>query len=148
MAACRFPIATLLAWLWQRWEIEVAHREMKSGLGVGEKQCWNTRSADGSGAVVGLGLCPPAAGRLPHLGLAAAARRPRLAGGRVPNAGRLTTLWRSYRAALWGTAEFRALWMGTGDNGFSSCQNHSFKRTYTLKVPSPFFPIFNSNSLV
>ena len=38
-----YPIETILAWLWQRWELEVAHREMKSGLGVGEKQCWNTR---------------------------------------------------------------------------------------------------------
>jgi hypothetical protein len=35
------PIETILAWLWQRWEMEVAHREMKSGFGVGEKQCWN-----------------------------------------------------------------------------------------------------------
>ncbi len=35
------PVETLLAWLWQRWELEVAHREMKSGFGVGEKQCWN-----------------------------------------------------------------------------------------------------------
>ncbi len=35
------PIDTLLAWLWQRWELEVAHREMKSSFGVGEKQCWN-----------------------------------------------------------------------------------------------------------
>src|SRR5690606_14289721 len=42
----RFPLAPalLLAWLWQRWEMEVAHREMKSGLGVGEQQCWNPRS--------------------------------------------------------------------------------------------------------
>jgi len=31
------PIETILAWLWQRWELEVAHREMKSGFGVGEK---------------------------------------------------------------------------------------------------------------
>lgn len=37
-------IAELLAWLWQRWELEVAHRQMKSGLGLGEKQCWNDRS--------------------------------------------------------------------------------------------------------
>lgn len=35
------PMANLLAWLWQRWELEVAHRQMKSGLGLGEKQCWN-----------------------------------------------------------------------------------------------------------
>jgi DDE superfamily endonuclease len=38
------PVETILAWLWQRWELEVAHREMKSGFGVGEKQCWNPRS--------------------------------------------------------------------------------------------------------
>lgn len=35
------PTPLLLAWLWQRWELEVAHRQMKSGLGLGEKQCWN-----------------------------------------------------------------------------------------------------------
>ena len=34
----------LLAWLWQRWEVEVAHREMKSGFGVGEMQCWTAVS--------------------------------------------------------------------------------------------------------
>jgi len=27
-------------WLWQRWGLEIAHREMKSGFGIGEKPCW------------------------------------------------------------------------------------------------------------
>ena len=35
----------MLAWVWQRWEIEVTHREMKTGFGVGEMQCWNRVSA-------------------------------------------------------------------------------------------------------
>ena len=35
------PAAELLAWAWQRWEVEVCHREMKSGCGVGAVQCWN-----------------------------------------------------------------------------------------------------------
>lgn len=35
------PTPLLLAWLWQRWELEVAHRQMKSGLGLGEKQSWH-----------------------------------------------------------------------------------------------------------
>ena len=35
----------MLAWVWQRWEIEVTHREMKTGFGVGEMQCWNPVSA-------------------------------------------------------------------------------------------------------
>lgn len=44
------PAPELLAWLWQRWELEVAHREMKAGFGVGQKQCWNRRSAVCNGA--------------------------------------------------------------------------------------------------
>jgi hypothetical protein len=35
------PAADLLAWAWQRWEVEVCHREMKSGFGVGQVQCWS-----------------------------------------------------------------------------------------------------------
>src|SRR5579875_524250 len=31
----------LLAWAWQRWEVEVAHRAMKSDAGVGAVQCWS-----------------------------------------------------------------------------------------------------------
>jgi hypothetical protein len=104
-----FPIETLLSWIWQRWEIEVAHREMKSGLGIGEKQCWNPRSAVlavqwsvWSYALLLLagyrtwGLCggPPAPARW------------------WPGAKRwsFNTLWRSYRAALWANPEFRACW--------------------------------------
>lgn len=34
------PATALLAWAWQRWEIEVTHREMKTGWGVGAVQCW------------------------------------------------------------------------------------------------------------
>jgi hypothetical protein len=36
-----WPVAQLLGWAWQRWEIEVTHRELKCGFGVGESQCWN-----------------------------------------------------------------------------------------------------------
>jgi hypothetical protein len=39
------PVAELLADAWQRWEIEITHRELKSGFGVGEVQCWNPTSA-------------------------------------------------------------------------------------------------------
>lgn len=40
-----YPVATLLAWAWQRWECEVAHRDMKSALRIGDKQCWSATSA-------------------------------------------------------------------------------------------------------
>jgi hypothetical protein len=31
--------------MWPRWELEVAHREGKSGFGIGDKQGWNPRAA-------------------------------------------------------------------------------------------------------
>jgi hypothetical protein len=39
------PVETLLFWAWQRWELEIAHREVKSGFGLGDKQCFNPRAA-------------------------------------------------------------------------------------------------------
>jgi hypothetical protein len=109
------PIETLLTWLWQRWEIEVAHREMKSGLGLGEKQCWNTRSA-----VVSVQWSAWVYAVL----LLAGYRTWGLCGGPAtparwwPGAKRwsFNTLWRAYRSALWGRSEFQALWTPTGDN--------------------------------
>lgn len=113
--ALPLPLQTLLEWLWQRWEIEVAHREMKTGLGVGEKQCWNTRSAIVSvqwsvwvyALLVmagyrtwGLLSGPPTPARWWH-----GAKR-----------WSLSTLWRSFRSELWRTSEFRSLWTETGYN--------------------------------
>lgn len=40
-----FPIETILSWIWQRWEIEVTHREMKASFGVGDMQCYGPVSA-------------------------------------------------------------------------------------------------------
>jgi hypothetical protein len=108
------PAQELLAWAWQRWELEVQHREIKSGFGLGDKQCWNRRSAVTSVqwsawayAVLLLagyrtwGLChgPTAPGRW----------------WRGSQRWSFTTLWRAYRAALWGTPDFRAVWTATGN---------------------------------
>ncbi len=35
----------LLAWASQRWEVEVLHKELKSGFGLGETQAWHPVSA-------------------------------------------------------------------------------------------------------
>jgi hypothetical protein len=109
------PMEQIIAWLWQRWELEVAHRELKTGLGLGEKQCWNRRSAVTSvqwtawvyGLLVLAGLRtwglfdgPPTPGRWWQ-----GARR-----------WSFNTLWRGYRTALWGTSEFQPIWSATGDN--------------------------------
>jgi len=109
------PIESLLAWLWQRWEIEVAHRELKSGWGLGEMQCWNSRSAVVAVQWSGWGYA---------VLLLAGYRQWGLLGG-PPTPARwwkgakrwsLTTLWRALRAEVWQQTEFRALWTGTGAN--------------------------------
>jgi hypothetical protein len=107
-------VLDILAWTWQRWEIEVTHREMKSGFGVGEMQCWN-----GIATVLSVqwqvwlyAVLVLAGYRV--WGLTRGRLRP--AGRWWPGAARwsLNTLWRGYRQELWGTADFRALWTGTG----------------------------------
>jgi len=40
-----FEPALILAWVWQRSEIEVTHRDLKAAFGVGQMQCWNRVSA-------------------------------------------------------------------------------------------------------
>jgi hypothetical protein len=109
------PLETILAWLWQRWELEVAHREMKSNLGVGEKQCWNARSAVTS---VQWGAWVYA------LMILAGYRTWGILGGPRPATGwwgggkrwSFNSLWRAYRLALWDRGEFQPSWSGMGDN--------------------------------
>ena len=109
------PLETILAWLWQRWELEVAHREMKSGFGIGEKQCWNPRST--------LTSIQWSVWVYAILLLSAYRTWGLLNGPPVPTrwwqgAKRwsFNTLWRQYRAELWGTPQFQALWTRTPDN--------------------------------
>lgn len=101
-------VDTLLFWAWQRWEIEVAHREMKTSFGLGDKQCWNPRAAvvtvQWSAWVYslfllagyrtwGLSLAPPVPTRW----------------WRGSGRWSFATLWRAYRAALWGEHHFQPL---------------------------------------
>jgi len=109
------PVEILLTWAWQRWELEVEHRELKSGFGLGEKQCWNPHSA-----VISVQWTTWVYAVL----LLAGYRTWGLLGG-PPGPGRwwrgsrrwsFNTLWRAYRAAFWKNADFRAVWTTTGDN--------------------------------
>ncbi len=43
--ALPWPAVDVLAWAWQRWEIEVAHRELKTSCGLGAPQAWGPVSA-------------------------------------------------------------------------------------------------------
>lgn len=109
------PIAQLLAWLWQRWELEVAHRQMKTGLGLGEKQCWNKHatiaSVQWSVWIYSLmmlagyrawgndcGLRPPGRWRA------------------VPKRWSFNTVARQLRIELWQHPDFRATWARSGNN--------------------------------
>jgi hypothetical protein len=59
------PLEVLVLKLWQRWEVEVGFRWMKSGFGLGEKPCWGFESGERSvawsawvyGALVWSGYC-------------------------------------------------------------------------------------------
>ena len=59
-----------------------------------------------------LGLCHSGLGWLPYLGLCGVRRACALVGRRKRWS--FNTLWRSYRAALWGTAEFRPFGLEPG----------------------------------
>ncbi|MGC4192318.1 MAG: hypothetical protein QM589_14290 [Thermomicrobiales bacterium] len=39
------PAPALLGWAWQRWEVEVMHRELKGGFGLGQQQAFRPTSA-------------------------------------------------------------------------------------------------------
>jgi len=110
-----YPADFLLNWAWQRWELEVQHRELKSGFGLGEKQCWNPTSATVSvqwSAWV-YAICLLAGYRTWGLlnGPPTPARW-----WRGSKRWSFNTLWRSLRSALWSTPDFRAVWTGSGDN--------------------------------
>jgi hypothetical protein len=107
---------TLLSWAWQRWEVEVAHRELKSGFGLGEVQCWSPQAAVLSvqwvawvyAVLVLAGIQAWGVGR-----------------GPVPPPGRwwagsgrwsLARLWQGYRQELWGEQEFHRVSSGIVGN--------------------------------
>ncbi len=106
------PVDDLLVWLWQRWEVEVAHRELKRGFGVGEMQCWHPVSAS---TTVQRGIW------LYALCLLAGYGRWGVCGGPPPlgpwrkPVGRWSfpTLWRSLRTAEAGLPQIGGLWART-----------------------------------
>lgn len=117
-----YPAAQLLAWAWQRWELEVAHRELKSGFGLGQAQCWSGRAAIFSvqWAAWVYAVCVLAGLRAWGLG-----RGPLAPPGRWWRGGgrwSLDRLWQGFRQELWREAEFhpvssatRGIWWEMAD---------------------------------
>lgn len=107
------PVDQLLFWTWQRWEVEVAHRELKSNFGLGNKQCWQPMAAilsvQWSAWVYALLLLAGyRAWGLTHA--PAVPTRWWRGSGRWS----LNTLWRGFRTALWGAHQFHPLDPGSG----------------------------------
>jgi hypothetical protein len=102
------PIQTLLTWAWQRWELEVVHREVKSLFGLGDKQCHHpiaaVASVQWSAWLYGL-LCL-AAYRTFHLP-SPPAHSP--AWYPQPRRWSLSSLLDCLRADLWADPQFHAL---------------------------------------
>lgn len=102
------PVETLLFWAWQRWEIEVAHRELKTNFGLGHKQCFHPRAAVAS---------VQWSAWVYALLVLAAYRCWGICGGpssptrwwRGSQRWSFNTLWRAYRAELWQQANFHPL---------------------------------------
>jgi hypothetical protein len=108
-----WPAADLLAWAWQRWEIEVTHRALKSGFGLGEGQAWSA-----SGTVAGVQWRAWAWAVLVLAGYRAwgTGRGPLAPLGRWwGGSGRWSVgqLWQGYRQELWRVTEFRQVWLGS-----------------------------------
>jgi hypothetical protein len=108
------PAAELLAWAWQRWEVEVMHRELKRGFGLGEQQAF---SAAGAQTVVAWVAWTYAVLVL------AGYRAWGLGPGPVPAVGglwtgrrwALGTLWQAVRQELWQCGEFQPVWPRSPD---------------------------------
>jgi len=106
------PLETLLFWAWQRWEVEVCHRELKTTFGLGHKQCFNPKAAvlsvQWSSWVYSLLL-------LAGYRTFGLARAPNVPTRWWRGSGRwsFATLLRSFRAALWGQHLFRPIFSPT-----------------------------------
>lgn len=108
------PVAELLAWAWQRWEVEVMHRELKASFGLGEQQAFSD---------LGAATVIPWMVWVYALLVLTGYRTWQLGTGSVPDLGRWWTarrwsfarLWQGLRQELWQLGEFQPVWQRSPD---------------------------------
>ena len=108
------PLAELLAWAWQRWEVEVMHGELKSGCGLGQQQAFSDR---------GVATVVPWLVWVYALLILTGYRTWGLGPGTLPDPGGWYTarrwsigrLRQGLRQDLWGLSEFRPGWARSPD---------------------------------
>lgn len=129
------PAADLLGWAWQRWEIEVCHRELKAGFGLGEAQCWNPTATEVVTAWYAWAYAVLVLAGIRAWGLEDPPLHP--PGRWWPGAQRwsLGTLWRGYRQALWHCGDFSPLSTATTDDWWQiQVRNHALGNAITASL--------------
>ena len=112
--ALPLPADELLAWAWQRWELEVCHRELKAGFGLGEIQSWTATATEVATQWQAWVYAVLVLAGVRTWGLTDSPLRPPGRWWQGAERWSLNTLWRGYRQALWGVGEFRLLSAATG----------------------------------
>lgn len=107
------PAADLVAWAWQRWEVEVAHRAQKTTFGLGEPQCWGPRSAVLAVQWVGWLYAVTVLTGLKVWGLERGPLSPPGRWWRGSGRWSLAQLGSELRAELWQLGEFQPVWSRT-----------------------------------
>jgi hypothetical protein len=108
------PLAEALSWAWQRWEVEVMHRELKSGFGLGEQQAFSATGAATvtAWAVWAYALIVLAGYRTWGLGPAPLSRLNRWW---TPRRWSFAQLWQGLRQELWQAGDFQPVWTRSPD---------------------------------
>lgn len=108
------PVGELLNWAWQRWEVEVMHRELKSGFGLGQQQQWSD-----CGVVSVVPWITWLYATLVLAGYRAWGYNPpgpaTFGCWWQPRRWSLATLWQAIRQEVWQLAEFQPVWARSPD---------------------------------
>lgn len=109
------PVETLIQWAFQRWEMEVAHREMKASFGVGDTQAWGFHSSVLVVEWMAWLYSVMLLAGFRTYGLFGLSRRSH-AWSHLARRWSFNALWSEFRSQIWRIPEFRALYSNSTTN--------------------------------